>query len=156
LKWVMKKELRKVPVIGIACAALGHIFLDRTNKASAINSLQAAKGSLRPGSSVLFFPEGTRSKNGELLPFKKGAFMLARDIDIPVLPVTVRGTEKILPPGSLKLRPGRAEMIIHPEIAVETVRSMSAEDLALHTRDIIAASSSAPDEGLLFDQKIPS
>jgi 1-acyl-sn-glycerol-3-phosphate acyltransferase len=156
LKWVIKKELRKVPVIGIACAALGHIFLDRRNKASAINSLQAAKDSLRPGSSVLFFPEGTRSKNGELLPFKKGAFMLARDIDIPVLPVTVRGTEKILPPGSLKLRPGRAEMIIHPEIAVETVRSMSAEDLALHTRDIIAASNSAADEALLYDQKIPS
>lgn len=156
LKWVMKKELRKVPVIGIACAALGHIFLDRSNKASAIKSLQAAKDSLRPGSSILFFPEGTRSKNGELLPFKKGAFVMARDIDIPVLPVTVKGTEKILPPGSLRLRPGSAEMIIHPEIAVETVRSMSTENLALHTRNIIGGSNSAPDEALLYDAKVPS
>jgi 1-acyl-sn-glycerol-3-phosphate acyltransferase len=138
LKWVMKKELRKVPVIGVACAALGHIFLDRSNREAAIKGLQLARESLRPGSSVLFFPEGTRGKGGETMPFKKGAFMMAKDMDLAILPITIKGTEKILPTNTLRLRPGKAEMIIHAEIPLADVRAMDGEALAEHARNIIA------------------
>lgn len=138
LKWVMKKELRKVPVIGVACAALGHIFLDRSNREAAIKGLQSARESLRPGSSVLFFPEGTRGHGGEVMPFKKGAFMMAKDMQLAILPITIKGTEKILPTNTVSLRPGKAEMIIHPAIPLSTVQAIDAEALAERTRNIIA------------------
>lgn len=141
LKWVMKKELGRVPVIGIACKALGHIFLDRSNREAAVASLQFAKENLRPGSSILFFPEGTRSDDGQLMPFKKGAFVMAKDMDLPILPITLAGTDKILPNGTLALRPGKAQMIIHSPVPLERVRSSSAEELATLTRDMIGSQS---------------
>jgi 1-acyl-sn-glycerol-3-phosphate acyltransferase len=139
LKWVMKKEVRNIPVIGIGCALLGHIFIDRANREAAIETLRAFRSNLAPGTSVLFFPEGTRSRDGELHTFKLGAFHMARDLALPILPVTIRGTEAILPPDGIELRPGKAEMIIHPPIGEAQVRSMSAEALRDMTRGIIAA-----------------
>lgn len=117
-KWVMKMELRKAPFLGSACHALGHIFIDRSNQQAAIESLKEAKKKIVNGTSVLFFPEGTRSKDGELIEFKKGAFVMALDLGIPLLPVTINNTRNILPPDTLDLFPGRAEMIIHEPIDV--------------------------------------
>lgn len=139
IKWVMKKELRKVPVIGPVCALMGHIFLDRSNRMESLRMLQELKENLRPGTSILFFPEGTRSRDSVLKRFKKGAFVTAKDLDLPLLPVTVFGTEKILPPSSVALYPGRAQMIIHPPIPVEEVREHSAESLLRTARDQIAS-----------------
>lgn len=117
-KWVMKQELRKAPMIGIACDRLGHIFVDRSNRPAAIESLETAKSRIRNGTSVFFFPEGTRSRNGELQSFKKGAFRMAVDLGLPVLPVTLTGTRRIMPPDSLDIFPGTARMIIHPPVAI--------------------------------------
>jgi 1-acyl-sn-glycerol-3-phosphate acyltransferase len=139
LKWVMKKELRKVPMIGAGCALLGHIFLDRGNHRAAVEQLQQVKDRLLPGTSILFFPEGTRSRSGELQAFKMGAFRMARDIDLPILPVTIMGAERILPPDNIKLRPGTATMIIHPPIPIEEVRATEPEALRDRARAIIAA-----------------
>lgn len=139
LKWVMKKEVRRIPVIGVGCAMLGHIFLDRHNHEAAIAELQRVKARLQPGTSILFFPEGTRSRNGELQAFKMGAFCMARDIDLPILPITIRGTDLILPPDNIKLRPGTATLIIHPPITVEEVRAAEPEALRDRVREIIAA-----------------
>lgn len=139
LKWVMKKEVRNIPVIGVGCALLGHIFLDRANREAAIETLQAFRSRLAPGTSILFFPEGTRSRDGKLHAFKMGAFHMARDLELPILPVTIRGTEAILPPDGIDLSPGRAEMIIHPPISQAQVCSMDAEALRDMTREIIAA-----------------
>jgi 1-acyl-sn-glycerol-3-phosphate acyltransferase len=139
LKWVMKKEVRNIPVIGIGCALLGHIFIDRANREAAIETLQAFRSNLVPGTSILFFPEGTRSRDGRLHAFRMGAFHMARDLDMPILPVTIRGTEAILPPDGIDLRPGTAEMIIHPPICVTQVRSTSAAALRDMTQEIIAA-----------------
>ena len=139
LKWVMKKELRKVPMIGGGCAMLGHIFLDRGNHQAAVEELQQVKDRLLPGTSILFFPEGTRSRSGELQAFKMGAFRMAKDIDLPVLPITIMGAERILPPDNIKLRPGTATMIIHPPIPIEEVRATEPEELRDRARAIIAA-----------------
>lgn len=139
LKWIMKKEVRKIPVIGIATAMLGHIFLDRSNHEAAIRELQQVKANLLPGTSILFFPEGTRSRDGSLHAFKMGAFHMARDLDIPLLPISLRGTEAILTPDGMDLHPGAADMIIHPAIPVEDVRTCSGEQLRDRARDIIAS-----------------
>ncbi len=118
-KWVMKKELRKAPFLGYACYKLEHIFIDRTNKNNAVESINQAKKKLVNGVSVMFFPEGTRSDDGKLGTFKKGAFRLAIDMGLPILPVTITGTRKILPKDSLDLFPGKVKMIIHPPIQTQ-------------------------------------
>ena len=139
LKWVMKKELRRVPFIGPACALMGHIFLDRSDHQDALHTLAEVKSRLLPGTSVLFFPEGTRSRDGQLQAFKKGAFVMARDLDLPILPVTINNADAILTPDGMDLHPGRAQMIIHRPIGVEEVRASSADELRARARAIIAA-----------------
>jgi 1-acyl-sn-glycerol-3-phosphate acyltransferase len=134
MKWVMKKEVRRIPAIGIGCEKAGHIFVERRNPKQANEAIAAALDRLGDGIGILFFPEGTRSRDGRLLPFKKGAFRTAIAQGLPLLPVTVTGTREILPTGTLALFPGRARLTIHE--AIET-RGMSAEDvdeLLLETR----------------------
>jgi len=115
-KWVMKQELRKIPGLGIGCEKVGHIFIDRSNREKAIASLHAAKEKIVNGTSIIFFPEGTRSKDGSLGAFKKGAFKMAIDFKLPILPITIIGTKKILPPNTVDLFPGKALMMIHKSI----------------------------------------
>ncbi len=138
LKWVMKKELRKMPFLGFACARLGHIFLDRSNRQASIKQLRQVKGELQPGTSILLFPEGTRSRDGKLQRFKGGAFLMAKDLELPILPVSIVGSKQILPPGGMGLRPGSAEMILHPPINIAEVRASSPEQLRDRARQIIA------------------
>ena len=120
-RWVMKEELRKVPFLGWGCAAIGHIFVDRRNSARAIASLDAAKSHLTGGVSVLLFPEGTRSTDGCLLPFKKGGFNIARQLDLPILPVSITGSNRILPKACLFPRPGTVRIRFHPAIVPSDV-----------------------------------
>jgi 1-acyl-sn-glycerol-3-phosphate acyltransferase len=115
-RWVIKQELRKVPVLGWACEAIGHIFIDRGSSRRAIASLEAAKPRLAGGVSVLFFPEGTRSPDGRLGPFKKGGFAMARQLGLPILPVSLAGSWKILPKGCLFPRPGTIQLRFHPPV----------------------------------------
>jgi 1-acyl-sn-glycerol-3-phosphate acyltransferase len=116
LKWVIKKELRKYPVFGYAAEKGGNILIDRSNKKEAYESLKRAKEKITNGTSIIMLPEGTRSRTGELGEFKKGAFWMARELNLPILPVTISGTREILPPRTLDLFPGRASMRIHPPV----------------------------------------
>lgn len=119
IKWMMKKELRKIPGVGFGSAKVGHIFIDRSNQRAALQSLNEAKAKLKNGSSVVIFPEGTRSKDGKLLPFKRGAFKLALDLAYPILPVTIVGTREIMPANApLNLMPGKAIIKIHKPIHI--------------------------------------
>ena len=118
-KWIMKQELRNIPVIGVACDKLGHIYVDRSNREAALAAIETAKSRLIDGTSVLFFPEGTRSRDGRLKKFKRGAFHLALDLQLPLLPITINGTREILPSDTLDLFPGRATMTIHEPIPIE-------------------------------------
>jgi len=138
-KWVMKKELGKVPVLGLACKILGHIYIDRSDSKSAVDTIKAARAKIFGGTSVLFFPEGTRSVDGKMNQFKKGAFKMAIDLGIPILPVTINGTRNILSKGSLDLTPGGATMIIHKPIPVTDYHDGNLPELMEHTRRIMNA-----------------
>ena len=136
-KWVMKQELRKVPIIGYFCRKMDHIFIDRSNPAKAVASINAAKHQITGGTSIFFFPEGTRSKTGRMGRFKKGAFRMALDLNLPILPVTIKGTGNILPAKTLDLFPGKAKMIIHPPVSVEGYNEKSMDTLMDRIRSII-------------------
>lgn len=123
-RWVIKQELRKVPFLGWGCAAIGHIFVDRSNPRAAIASLEAAKPRLAGGVSVLFFPEGTRSPDGRLLPFKKGGFQMARQLELPIVPVSISGSARILPKACIFPRPGTIEIRLHPPIPAGETRDL--------------------------------
>jgi 1-acyl-sn-glycerol-3-phosphate acyltransferase len=138
-KWVMKKEVRKIPGVGFGSAAIGHIFIDRSNTKNAIASIHAARKRITNGTSVLFFPEGTRSKDGRLLPFKKGAFRLAHELALPILPVTIRGTDRIMPSGTLDLMPGKAEILIHEPLEVSEYDPENVATLMQEVRARIAS-----------------
>jgi len=143
-KWVMKQELRKVPGIGIGCEKVGHIFIDRSNHEKALSSLNAAKEKIKNGTSVIFFPEGTRSKDGSLSTFKKGAFKMALDLGLPILPVTINGTRKILPSNTMDLFPGKSEITIHRHIDTAGYNDDNIEELINQTRDIIKSGLTEP------------
>ena len=143
-KWVMKQELRKVPAIGISCERLGHIYVDRSNREAALASINAAKQRIVDGTSVLFFPEGTRSRDNRMRPFKKGAFRMALDLQLPILPITIQGTRDILPSDTMDLYPGRATMIIHPPIAIDDYSHDTLDDLMARTRAVIEAPDPTP------------
>ncbi|MEK7772813.1 MAG: lysophospholipid acyltransferase family protein [Deltaproteobacteria bacterium] len=104
-KWVAKKSLFNVPLIGWSLALAGHIPIERENAASALKSLEDAVGRIKSGASVVIFPEGTRSHSDELLPFKRGAFMLAAKSGAPVVPVAIKGTRGILKRGGFFITP---------------------------------------------------
>jgi 1-acyl-sn-glycerol-3-phosphate acyltransferase len=136
-KWVMKKELRKVPALGIACEKIGHVFLERGNSKEAVNTLNENKKKFVNGTSVVIFPEGTRSKTGKLNPFKRGAFKLALDLELPILPITLIGTGDILPPDTLNILPGKVKMIIHEPIAYNEFKNQEIADLMFCVKNII-------------------
>lgn len=129
LRWVMKAELRKVPFVAAGCRAIGHIFIDRSDPDQAHQAINDAVARLQPGTGILFFPEGTRSRDGRLLPFKKGAFRVAADQQLPILPMTVSGTREVLPAGSIRLRPGTVRLRIHPPVETKGLASSDLEQL---------------------------
>ena len=145
LKWVIKKELRKIPGIGIGCEKLGHIFVDRKNPDQARGAINKALDGIKDGIGILFFPEGTRSADGQLKSFKKGAFRVALVQGLPVLPVTLKGTWDILPARTFKLFPGRAEMIIHSPIETKDMDMDDLNRLMAMTRKQIAEPLGPPD-----------
>jgi 1-acyl-sn-glycerol-3-phosphate acyltransferase len=139
LKWVMKAELRKLPAIGIGCEKAGHIFVERRNPKQASQAITDALARLGDGIGVLFFPEGTRSPDGHLLPFKKGAFRTAIDQQLPLLPVTLVGTRDILPARSLRLFPGKARMVIHPPLETAGMKVEQVDELMQRAREVISS-----------------
>jgi 1-acyl-sn-glycerol-3-phosphate acyltransferase len=104
-KWMMKKELRKIPFVGTACAVAGHIFVDRSNPRAALQSVELVKKELVDGISTVIFPEGTRTKTGEMGRFKQGAFKIAMDLKLPVVPLSLSGFYDAMPSGKAFVNP---------------------------------------------------
>jgi len=105
--FLAKKEVRWMVPVGWAAMMAGTIFIDRSNRERAVQSLHEAADQIRGGKSVVIFPEGTRTRDGALLPFKKGGFNLALDAGVPIVPLAAVGGHAMLPPGAVLLRPGR-------------------------------------------------
>ena len=96
-KWMMKKALRKVPFIGFACEKAHHIFVDKSGPSKIEESINEARHTLKDGMSLVVFPEGTRTYTGKVGRFKKGAFLIADQLQLPVVPLTISGSFQVLP-----------------------------------------------------------
>ncbi|RMF59304.1 MAG: 1-acyl-sn-glycerol-3-phosphate acyltransferase [Calditrichaeota bacterium] len=116
---IAKKELFRIPIFAQGMYAVGILKIDRSNRTRAFETLKKAEEVLKKYNiSVLAFPEGTRSRNGMLQPFKKGPFVMAINSGIDILPITISGTFPILPKGRLLVRPGSVTLTVHPPIQV--------------------------------------
>jgi 1-acyl-sn-glycerol-3-phosphate acyltransferase len=140
-RFAIKKELEKVPIWGPAWLACGHISVDRHNRGAAIQSIARAKemSGERASMVIVFFPEGTRTPTGAMLPFKKGAFVLALQLGVPVIPVAVIGGRQIMAKNSLKIRPGTMRVRVGEPIGVDDLRFEDREVLLERSRAAIAA-----------------
>jgi 1-acyl-sn-glycerol-3-phosphate acyltransferase len=126
--WIAKKELFEIPVFGHSMRRGGYIPLDRGDGRKALHSMDEAAAAIQQGKSVVLFPEGTRTPDGNLLPFKRGGFILARKADVPVIPVTINGSGKINPANKIRLYSGNIHIILHPSVLVpEGLRRNEAE-----------------------------
>jgi 1-acyl-sn-glycerol-3-phosphate acyltransferase len=139
MKWVAKEELFKLPWIGWMLRMTGDIAVRRGDPESGGEALAKAKAYLARGMSVMMFPEGTRSTKGTMLPFKSGAFRLAIEAGVPVLPIAVSGTAHGLPKGGPWVRPCRATARILEPIVIEGARPEDATKLRDAVRERIAA-----------------
>ena len=122
-----KKELLKVPVLGVGMGFVNVMAIDRTNRESAIRTTEAAAKRIQSGVSFAVFVEGTRAKPGELLPFKKGAFYMARQAGVPVVPVAIKNSDVLMGKGTGEARAGTLEMVLLPP--VETAGVDTDEDM---------------------------
>ncbi|MEM9051497.1 MAG: lysophospholipid acyltransferase family protein [Bacteroidota bacterium] len=128
LYFLAKKELKKVPFLGWGMAAIGMIFIDRTDRASAIRSMELAGKQIKAGKSIVSFPEGTRSSTREMKAFKKGAFHLAKAHGIPLVPIAISGTDKVLPKHG-KLKSATVSLIAGDPIVAKDMENMTIEEL---------------------------
>lgn len=143
-RWVIKKEILKVPLFGYALWASKNIFIDRSDISQAIASINEGLKRLPKGVSVMVFAEGTRSPNGGIRPFKKGGFVMAIDNNIPVLPVTVNGGRKILAKGDIVYSPGSIEVVVGDPIDTVNYTRDDLENLVQKTRNAIVANFNPP------------
>jgi 1-acyl-sn-glycerol-3-phosphate acyltransferase len=148
-RFVAKQELFRIPVFGWVLSAAGFVPINRANRAEAIRSLDVAAERVRGGTSLVLFPEGSRSRHGRLDPFKKGAFHLALQARVPVVPITIRNSFHVMPPGSLRVRPGPVYVTVDPPIDVTPFLPDDHAGLLRVVRDVIERRfhEPMPDEG---------
>jgi 1-acyl-sn-glycerol-3-phosphate acyltransferase len=116
-KWMMKASLMKFPVIGPSCNAAGHIFVDKSSPAALRHTMQRAESTLKGGMSLVVFPEGSRTYTGKMQAFRRGAFQLAMEFHLPVVPVTIEGAYDVSPRTAIAPHWGTINVTIHKPIA---------------------------------------
>jgi 1-acyl-sn-glycerol-3-phosphate acyltransferase len=138
-RWIIKKEILKLPIFGYALYASRNIFIDRSNTTSAIESINKGFDRLPKGVSVMVFAEGTRSPDGQIHEFKKGGFVMAVQRKIPILPVTVNGSRHVMRKGSFTLKPGKIQIVIGDPIDTSGYTTDTVQNLINKTRQTIIA-----------------
>ncbi|MFO8240143.1 MAG: lysophospholipid acyltransferase family protein [Dissulfuribacterales bacterium] len=118
-RFVVKQELFRLPLLGFSLRHAGYIPVDRSGGKAAMRSLQKAAKKVTEGTPIVIFPEGTRSADGRLMPFKMGGILIAIKASCPIVPVAIAGSHKVLPKGSIRVRPGRIRITIG--LPVQTV-----------------------------------
>lgn len=137
-RWIAKKELFRIPIFGQAMHRVGYIPIDRSHGRQALKSLDRAAGRIAAGSSVLIFPEGTRSANGQLQDFKTGAVLLAIKAGVPIVPLGFNGSYEVLPKGRLLPRSGEIVIRIGPPISTTHYKMGDKQALALELHTAVA------------------
>lgn len=140
-KWVMKQELRSLPLVGKACEAAQFIFVDEKSPASIAHTITDAKAVLATGNSIFIFPEGSRTHSGKMMRFKKGAFVIASELDAPILPVSIDGAFSVLRRGSHLPHYGKVTLTIHPAFQMSELAPAPAHipASARHAQQVIAS-----------------
>jgi 1-acyl-sn-glycerol-3-phosphate acyltransferase len=138
-RWIIKKEILKLPIFGYALYASRNIFIDRSNTTSAIESINKGFDRLPKGVSVMVFAEGTRSPDGQIHEFKKGGFITAVARKISILPVTVNGSRRVMHKGSFTLKPGKIQVVIGNPIDTSGYTNDTIPELIDKTRQTIMA-----------------
>jgi 1-acyl-sn-glycerol-3-phosphate acyltransferase len=137
-RFIHKRSLYWIPMIGWTLWLAGHIGIDRASPFRARRSLERAARRVHGGTSVVVFPEGTRSPDGTLRLFKRGSFVLAIEAGAPVVPVSLAGVKTVVPRGLATLRPGTVRLKIHPAVPTEGRATDAAEALAEEVRKVVA------------------
>ena len=138
-RFVAEKELTYIPFFGWALALSDQIVIDRGNRRRSVESLRRAAERVRAGANVIIFPEGTRSPDGSLQPFKSGGFHLALDAQVPVVPVTVSGSRRLTPKRSLQVRSGTVKVVYGAPIPTAGMTVKDREQLKRTVADAIRA-----------------
>ena len=136
-RWLAKAELFKIPIFGRAMCGAGYVKIDRSNRESAFKSIDQVAAKMRNGVSVMIFPEGTRSEDGDVKPFKKGGFVMAVDTGAPIVPVILRGTRSIMAKVSWRINPGNVTLFIEKPIDTTGFTRDTKEDLIKAVRSVI-------------------
>ncbi len=144
LHWVFKKELARIPVFGWVLLACGQIMVDRSDPERSRATLSRALAGLSGNSSVMIYPEGTRSRDGALQPFKKGGFWMALHAGLPIVPVRVSGTREIVPAGTLDVTPGTARIAICPPVETRGRTPDDIPDLMVRVREAMTSGTTGP------------
>lgn len=118
-KWVMKKELGKIPFVGWACYMAGHILIERSSRVKSMESIRKAESKLKNGMSVVIFPEGTRTPDGKMGRFKRGAFLISQELELPILPVTIDGNYDVMSRHAWHVTWHPVHMTIHAPIPAQ-------------------------------------
>ena len=137
--FVAKKELLWVPFLGFNLWSTGHILIDRSNRKKSILSLRQAAKKIAGGKCVTLYAEGTRTTTGEIGPFKKGAFHLALDAGVDIVPIHIEGTFKIWPKGSWKIKPGKAHVNVGKPIKTSNYSKQTVNQFVQDTRNAVLA-----------------
>ncbi len=146
-RWLAKAELFKIPIFGYALGRSGHISIDRSNRKSAFKSLHNAAINIRNGVSVIIFPEGTRSRDGNIRQFKKGGFILAVDAGVPIVPVIIHGAWPLMLKNRVLIKPGNIIMEIKDPIKTTDYTRKTKDDLLKKVRKVICESFEEGREG---------
>jgi len=136
-KAVAKKEVFQIPVLGSVLRLAGFIEVDRADRAQATRAIARAVAALRAGDSFLIFPEGTRSRTGEMGPFKKGGFVVAMDAGSRIVPVALAGTGELMPRGGFRIRPGRVTVRVLDPVPAERYSYADRDALVADVRDSV-------------------
>jgi len=137
IKWVMKQSLRKIPFVGIACEAAGFIFVDNSSPQAATKTIRIAEEKLKDGASIAIFPEGSRTRTGKMGRFKKGAYQMALDLKLPIVPITINGSFEVMPINFYWINPHKMEMIIHDPIHLDEIHPENIREAAVNIRELI-------------------
>ncbi|MCM1066901.1 MAG: 1-acyl-sn-glycerol-3-phosphate acyltransferase [Muribaculaceae bacterium] len=115
-RWMMKKGLESIPLVGYSCRVSGHIYVDNSSPSAVRRTMETAEKRLAGGMSVVVFPEGARTTDGRMHPFRRGAYSLAMEFGLPVVPITIDGAYKVMPRSAILPRPGTIRLTIHRPI----------------------------------------
>ncbi len=144
-KFIMKKELMEIPILGPAMRKAGYMEIERDDPKESIRQLNRVVELVKNGTSVLIFPEGTRSPDGRLLPFKKGGFYIAIRSGVDILPLYIKGTNRIAPKGSWTMKKGNYTLIVGKPISTKDFEKKKIDQLLQYTREkMIEMSAIAP------------